>query len=94
MAPLVACSATDSGAHSVTAARPVDAAYCQSLVNLYATYAGTVGDSLGGNMMGGLPADLNAKVAIGQCQEGDAAPAIPVLEQKLRDICIAVPPRS
>jgi hypothetical protein len=61
-----ACSATDSGAQFATAARPADAAYCQSLVNLYTTYAGTVGGSLGGNTRGGEPADLDAKVATAQ----------------------------
>jgi hypothetical protein len=88
-----ACTATDSGAQSATTARPADAAYCQSLVNLYTTYAGTVGGSLGGNTRGGEPADLDAKVAIAQCQEGNAGPATPVLEQKLRDNRVAVPPR-
>jgi hypothetical protein len=88
-----ACTATDSGAQSATTARPADAAYCQSLVNLYSTYGGTVGGSLGGNTRGGEPADLDAKVAIAQCQEGNPGPAIPVLEQKLRDNRVAVPPR-
>src|SRR5882757_2794438 len=93
--PLIAgaCTVTDSGGQSAKAERPADAAYCQSLVNLYTTYAGTVGGSLGGNTRGGTPADLDAKVAIGQCQEGNPAPAIPVLEQKLRDNRIAVPSR-
>jgi hypothetical protein len=95
IAPLIAgaCTATDSGAQFATAARPAPAAYCQSLVNLYTTYAGTVGGSLGGNTRGGAPADLDAKGAIAQCQEGNPGPAIPVLEQKLRDNRIAVPPR-
>jgi hypothetical protein len=88
-----ACTATDSGAPFATTAGPADAAYCQSLVNLYTTYAGTVGGSLGGNTRGGEPADLDAKVAIAQCQEGNPGPAIPVLEQKLRDSRVAVPPR-
>ena len=88
-----ACTATDNGAQFATAARPTDAAYCQSLVNLYTTYAGTVGGSLGGNTRGGEPADLDAKVAIAQCQEGNPGPAIPVLEQKLRDNRVAVPSR-
>ena len=93
--PLIAgaCTASDRGAQSATPARPADAAYCQSLVSLYTTYAGTVGGSLGGNTRGGEPADLDAKVAIAQCQEGDPGPAIPVLEQKLRDNRVTVPPR-
>jgi hypothetical protein len=88
-----ACTATDNGARSGTAARQADAAYCQSLVNLYTTYAGTVGGSLGGDARGSEPADLDAKVAIAQCQEGNPGPGIPVLEQKLRDNRVAVPPR-
>jgi len=93
--PLIAgaCTATGGSAQVATAARPADAAYCQSLVNLYTTYAGSVGGSLGGNTRGGPPADLDAKVAIAQCQEGNPGPAIPVLEQKLRDNRIDVPPR-
>jgi hypothetical protein len=71
-----ACTATNGGAQFARAARPGDAAYCQSLVNLYE------------------PADLDAKVAIAQCQEGNPGPAIPVLQQKLRDSRVAVPPRA
>ena len=93
--PLIAaaCTATSDSRQITTAATPADAAYCQSLVNLYTTYAGNVGGSLGGNTRGGPPADLDAKVAIAQCQEGNPEPAIPVLEQKLRDNRIDVPPR-
>ena len=99
IAPIVpltagACTATDDGgARSGTTARQADAAYCQSLVNLYTAYAGTVGGSLGGDARGGEPADLDAKVAIAQCQEGNPGPGVPVLEQKLRDNRVAVPPR-
>jgi hypothetical protein len=89
----VACTATDGGAPSATAARPGDAAYCQSLVNLYTDYAGNVGGSLGGDTRGGPPADLDASVAIAQCQDGNPGPAIPVLEEKLRDNRVALPPR-
>lgn len=88
-----ACTATSGSTQITTAASPADAAYCQSLVNLYTTYAGNVGGSLGGNTRGGPPADLDAKVAIAQCQEGNPEPAIPVLEQKLRDNRIAMPSR-
>jgi hypothetical protein len=88
-----ACTATNGGAQSGTAERPADAAYCRSLVNLYTSYAGTVGGSLGGDTRGGEPADLDASVAIAQCQQGDPGPAIPVFERKLRDNRIDVPPR-
>jgi hypothetical protein len=88
-----ACTATNGGAQFATAARPGDAAYCQSLVNLSTAYTGTVGGSLGGDTTGGEPADLDASVAIAQCQEGNPGPAIPVLQQKLRDSRVPVPPR-
>jgi len=88
-----ACTATNGDAQFATAARPSDAAYCRSLVNLYKAYTGTVGGSLGGDTRGGEPADLDASVAIAQCQEGNPGPAIPVLQQKLRDSRVTVPPR-
>ena len=40
----------------------------------------------------GMPADLDAKVAIANCQDGNYAAGIPVLQQKLRDARVAVPP--
>jgi hypothetical protein len=90
-----ACTATGGSAASMTAAQRGDnAAYCQKLVDKYTTYVGSVGGSLGGNGDRGLKADLDAKVAIAQCQEGNASPAIPVLEQKLREARVAVPPRA
>jgi len=42
----------------------------------------------------GLPVGNATAVAIAQCQEGDARPAIPVLEQQLRDRDINVPTRG
>jgi hypothetical protein len=38
--------------------------------------------------------DTDAAVAIAQCREGNPKPAIPVLEKKLRDNRIPVPPRT
>ena len=89
-----ACTVTGGGARSMTTAPPVDVAYCRSLVSQYTTYVGSVGGSLGGNSDRGGRADLDAKVAIAQCQEGNTGPAIPVLEQKLRDAKVAVPLRA
>jgi hypothetical protein len=91
---LLAAACTTTGTTPVKPARPGDLAYCQKLVNQYTTYVGSVGGDLGGTTNGGAPADLDAKVAIAQCQEGNPAPAIPVLEQKLRDADVAVPPRT
>jgi hypothetical protein len=83
IASLVAgmCIATSSNAQPTTS----DTAYCRSLINAYAK---------GGNAKGSLPVGNATAVAIGQCQEGNPGPAIPVLEQRLRDRSIAVPARS
>jgi hypothetical protein len=89
----LAAGCTQTG-RPVTAATPGDLAYCQKLIDLYTTYVGSVGGALGGNVDRGSPADLGAMVAIAQCQEGNAAPAIPVLEQKLRNARVTVPPRA
>lgn len=88
---LAACTTT--GTEPMTPAQPGDLAYCQKLIDLYTTYVGSVGGYLGGNQDRGAPADLEAKVAIAQCQERNPAPAIPVLERKLRNAKVTVPPR-
>jgi hypothetical protein len=89
-----ACTGAGGGAASNTPASSADIAYCQSLIDNYTTYVGSVGGTLGGNSERSAPADLDAKVAIAQCQEGNTGPAIPTLEQKLRDARVAVPPRT
>src|SRR5258708_11691680 len=97
MMPLVAgaCTATGSGgAPSMTAGQSRDAAYCQRLVDKYTTYVGSVGGSLGRTSEHCLRADLDAKLAIAECQEGNTSPAIPALERKLRDALVAVPKRA
>ena len=68
------------------------AAYCATLAQTYAEYVGSVPGWLGGNFSGGEAADLGARVAIAQCQDGDYAGGIPTLQQKLRDARVAVPP--
>jgi hypothetical protein len=73
--------ATSSNAQSPTS----DQAYCQSLVKALREGTGTVR---------GLPVGNATAVAIAQCQEGEPGPAIPVLEQQLRDRDIAVPTRG
>ena len=93
-ASLLAGACTTTGTAPVKSAQPGDLAYCQRLVAQYTTYVGSVGGTLGGNRDGGATADLDAKVAIAQCQEGNTGPAIPMLERKLRDARVAVPPRS
>jgi len=88
-----ACTATTGSPAPARPAERGDLAYCQRLVTQYTTYVGSVGGTLGGTSDRGAPADLDAKVAIAQCQEGNPRPAIPVLEQKLRDARVAVPSR-
>ena len=60
-------------------------AYCQSLVKALREGTGTVR---------GLPVGNATAVAIAQCQEGEPGPAIPVLEEKLREADIPVPVRT
>jgi hypothetical protein len=85
------------GAASVQAAPPgmtaaQGAACCSKLGQTYAEYVGSVGGYLGGNFRGGASADLDARVAIANCQDGNYAAGIPVLQEKLRDNKVPVPP--
>jgi hypothetical protein len=73
-------TATNSNAQSPMS----DQDYCHSLVTAYSQ----------GYARGSLPVGNETAVAIAQCQEGNAKPAIPVLEQKLRDADIPLPARS
>lgn len=68
------------------------AAYCTRLARTYDEYVGSIGPGLGGFANTSAPADIDTKVAIASCQEGNYAAGIPVLQQKLRDARVAVPP--
>lgn len=68
------------------------AAYCSQLARTYDQYVGSIGAGLGGFANTGPSADIDTKVAIAGCQEGNYAAGIPVLQQKLRDARVAVPP--
>jgi hypothetical protein len=83
IAPLIAgvSIATSSNAQSAMS----DEAYCRVLVNEY---------THGGIERGFAPESLDTSVAINQCQQGNPRPAIPVLEQKLRNSGFTVPSRS
>jgi hypothetical protein len=83
IAPLIAgvCIATSSNAQS----KMNDEAYCRSLINVYTD---------GKSERGFAPESLATSVAIAQCQEGTPGPAIPVLEQLLRDNGFTVPSRT
>jgi hypothetical protein len=76
--------ATSSNAQSPMS----DQDYCHLLVEKY-----TIGSN-GGLKYGRSEVGNATAVAIAQCQEGNPGPAIPVLEQKLRDADIPVPSRS
>jgi hypothetical protein len=78
-------AATSSNAQSPAQSSMSDQAYCHSLVKVLKEGTGTVR---------GLPVGNATAVAIGQCEEGNPGPAIPVLEQQLRDRDIAVPARG
>ena len=64
-----------------------DAAYCAQLGALAVKYTGMAG----GN--GGTRPDLDTAEAINECQKGNTAAGIPVLEQKLRNSRITLPKR-
>ena len=68
------------------------AAYCSKLASMYGEYVGSYGGYLGGDVRGGEAADLDARVAIANCQDGNYASGIPVLQEKLRDARVTVPP--
>ena len=76
--------ATSSNAQSPVPSPMSDQAYCHLRVDKY-----TIGLKFGRSEVGNATA-----VAIAQCLEVDAKPAIPVLVQKLHDSDIPVPVRS
>jgi len=67
---------------------PHDAAYCKALA---ATYENLVMKR--GAARGGIQTGVETSVALDQCRNGNPA-GIPVLEQKLRDLRIDLPPRN
>jgi hypothetical protein len=76
--------ATSSNAQSPVQPAMSDQQYCHLLADKYMT-----GFKFGRSEVGNATA-----VAIAQCLEGDAKPAIPVLMQKLHDADIPVPART
>ena len=66
-----------------------DAAYCKALSEKYETYLA--------NMTTGRspqPDSVDGRVAMEQCKAGNTVASIPVLEQKLRNARIDLPPRG
>jgi hypothetical protein len=64
-----------------------DMAYCAQLSALYRRYLGNTGE-------GKTFPDVAAATAIDQCERGNTAAGIPVLEKKLRDGRFTLPKRG
>ena len=64
-----------------------DMAYCAELSALYRRYLGNTGE-------GRSFPDVTAANAISDCERGNTAAGIPVLEKKLRDARFTLPRRS
>jgi hypothetical protein len=69
------------------AAQADDATYCRQLAALARRYTGSAGGQ------GGLAADLATVGAIDDCNKGNYAAGIPVLERKLRSNGFTLPSR-
>jgi hypothetical protein len=95
VAPFVvaACTQTAGGPPpGMSAAQGL--AYCTQLATLYSEYVGDTGDDLGTTYSGGEEADLRARFAIAECEDGNTAKGIPTLQNRLRDAKVPVPPPS
>ena len=64
-----------------------DMAYCAQLSALYRRYLGNTGE-------GKTFPDVSAATAIDQCERGNTAAGIPVLEKRLRDARFTLPKRG
>lgn len=64
-----------------------DMTYCADLSALYRRYLGNTGE-------GRTFPDVAAGVAMAECQKGNTAAGIPVLEKKLRDGRFTLPKRT
>lgn len=80
---LFACAALSSPA----VAQSDDAAYCAQLANLARRYTGSAGGD------GGLRPDFTTLGAIDDCNKGNTAAGIAVLETKLRSSGFTLPRR-
>ncbi len=67
-----------------------DMEYCARLSELYIRYVGRAE----GGPSAPVPPDVVGGTALAQCKEGRTDEAIPVLERKLRNARITLPPRS
>ena len=69
-------------------AQASDATYCRRLTARYEAFI----ENVNGHSM--QPGGIDGQVAMAQCKEGNTAAGIPVLERKLRDARIDLPPRG
>jgi hypothetical protein len=91
-ATMAACTQTATPPLGMTAAQGL--AYCTKLATLYSEYVGDTGEDLGTTYSGGEEADIRARVAIAECEDGNTAAGIPTLQNRLRDARVTVPPPS
>jgi hypothetical protein len=68
-----------------------DRAYCAALSEKYIRYVGYGTET---SRLYQSRAPLDAQVAVTQCQRGETAAAIPVLERQLISAGVALPPRG
>ena len=93
IAPFIVAACTQTAATppvGMTAAQGL--VYCTQLATLYSEYVGDTGDDLGTTYSGGEEADLRARFAIAECEEGNTAKGIPTLQNRLRAARVTVPP--
>ena len=86
---LVACVASPLAAQPQDKRPMSDSDYCAALSERYVRY---VGRSEAGPDSPVRP-DVNGGVALAQCKEGNFATAIPILERKLTNAKVELPPR-
>jgi hypothetical protein len=86
--PRTATSPTNVPSTVTGSTAAADAAYCDKLIALYKEYGTGVGES-----MLGSSENVEAQQAIRECQSGNSAAGIPILERKLTSQRISLPAR-
>lgn len=81
------CLSLTAEARSQAAGSASDMAYCAELSALYRRYLGNTGE-------GRTFPDVAAGAAMSECERGNTAAGIPVLEKKLRDARFTLPKRN
>ena len=81
------CLSLTAEAQAQAPAAADDMAYCAQLSALYRRYLGNTGE-------GKMFPDVTAATAMSECERGNTAAGIPVLEKKLRDARFTLPKRG